>query len=240
MEKSSKRKKLRIDTSNYVSAGKGVTTRELIENPDANEELWAFDDEIEAEVSEVKTVTPDVVSKPKRILINLIDQEMAQRQKHYLNEVKIEKFLFPLIKKSLLLKDTALFDNYEENKKTIIRNLKRLAKEIYILAKKQNHNILDLIADYDAFVIENLYHILHEKVVRIDNRSIEKRDVKKLANGFLYALNKRIAADAQAKLNTEEKSDIQESIELTDVVEVKVESNLEKSADMESTDSNPS
>jgi hypothetical protein len=180
MKITKKRQKVHIDTSKYVSPGKGVSTTELISNPTANDETWSTleEEEICQEISG---------QPPPRLLINLIRKDISKRQEIYLQMVEIEKYLLNPIKKLSILNEPILFFNYEENKKAIVKNIKASSKEIHDKIQSENPKLIQSIINNESFVTENLESIFNEKLLKINKVPISKTESKKLARGFLLA-----------------------------------------------------
>lgn len=190
MNKVPEKRKLQVDTSNYISAGKGVRTDELIEDPSANDDLWSTIETEEFFGEEPKRIEP-------RLLINLIRQDIVEDQEKYLNLVEIEKHFFPKVKSSDMFSKKGFFDNYKENKTRIVKKLKIAAKSIYIYLSEEKPELIESIRENEKFVIENLINIFREKIIIINKSGLNKKDVKKLALGFLYAF--KLIAESSRK-----------------------------------------
>ncbi len=180
MKQTKKRQKVQIDTSKYISSGKGVSTTELIIDPTANDETWSTLDEGE-------TFQEISGHSPPRLLINLIREDISKRQEIYLQMVEIEKHLLNSVKKLSILNEPKLFVDYEENKKAIVKSIKASSKEIHDIIQSKNPDLIKSIINNESFVTENLESIFNEKLLKINKVSISKTESKKLARGFLLA-----------------------------------------------------
>ncbi len=180
MKATKKRQKVHIDTSKYVSPGKGVSTTELIIDPTANDETWST-------LEEGETFQEISGQSSPRLLINLIRKDISKRQEIYLQMVEIEKYFLNPVTKLSILNEPKIFIDYEKNKKAIVKNIKAASKEIHDKIQSENPNLIKSIINNESFVTENLESIFNEKLLKINKVPISKTESKKLARGFLLA-----------------------------------------------------
>ncbi len=176
--KKTPKKKMTVDTKNYVSDGKGVSTRELIRNAAANDETWSTADGDE-EIASIRL-------KPLHYRINLISADTAQKTSEYLEKVSLESVFLPAVRKLNLFKNKALFKNYKENKDKIKKQIREEAMAVYKNTKDLMDDVVIMVIDKQELITKDVTDIFLQEL-NIKETPASRKLIDSLSEVFIDA-----------------------------------------------------
>ncbi len=196
MNDAPKKKRLKIDTSNYRSGGKGVSTFELMTDPTANDALWATPDDDLLECSEKETPhQPETngdcqkvsTSISPKMLINLTNKKINKHKDAYAKTAKITQMLFKEVLNIQLFKDISLFEHYKDNKSVIKGEIRKAVKRACEKIIADELELRKTVIEYDLRIEKQFSEVIQEKLANSMLKDEEKTEIIKSCMGTIKA-----------------------------------------------------